>query len=63
MTNATVGGRRGLLGACDKCNFSLCQGGCKCDNNCNCLSSANSGERRGGVHGALPSADRTLCRG
>ena len=25
------------LGACDKCNISVCQGGCKCDSNCACL--------------------------
>ena len=40
--NAT-GGRRGLLGVCDHCNVPLCQGGCKCDNQCNCLTTTNSG--------------------
>ena len=30
-----TGGRRDL-GACDKCNVAVCQGGCKCDSNCDC---------------------------
>lgn len=25
---------------CDKCNIPVASGGCKCDNNCNCISTA-----------------------
>jgi hypothetical protein len=39
-----TGGRRDL-GACDKCNVAVCQGGCKCDSNCDCRPSLG-GEMR-----------------
>eukprot|EP00798_Chlamydomonas_sp_ICE-L_P012093 gene12093-15200_t len=45
-----INNRKLLAGVCDKCNWAPANGGCKCDTNCNCLSSTGYTFTRGEDH-------------